>query len=352
MTSPAGYHGKIPTKGDFIQRGLPVAFTRAWDRWLMEGIGALKQSGGDAWLDGYRTAPLWRFSIPAGAFGDQAMVGVLMASVDRVGRNFPLTIAVEAPPGFSAFDALLSQGPMLDRMAAAALAALSGKAKKDDLDAAVNAIAADPAAPAQIEDSAEALTVAGANPEGAIAARWLERRYGPDSAIFLSDAPPDQDRELIATRGTPEPALVARLFEGGSLAPLVEPAEDDLDLLAPMSADATAPVVAMAAATSAEPSSADDAEDDIDALIGGEPLAPLNDEDVSAAHSAPATVPADAPRAATDEEIEALIGSDPLSGEASNDPPSLRQALGADDDPDKEEDDPIAAILAGGGPES
>jgi type VI secretion system protein ImpM len=371
MTRSAGYHGKIPAQGDFIQRGLPLGFTRAWDRWLMEGIAGLKERRGEGWLDGYRTAPLWRFSVPAGAFGEAAMTGVLTASVDRVGRNFPLTIAVRSPDGCSPFAALLAQSQTLDRMAATARSAVSDGVKKDALDAAVDAIQSDAAEPPLIEEAGETLTVEGPNPEGAIAARWLERRYGPDAAVFLSDAS-GAERRLIATRSAPRPDLVARLFEGsGQPAPQPTPAEDDLDLLAPIEADVVAPVVAMTAA--AEPTPATD--DDIDALIGSEPLVaeehttppapsaaavdlppeldpdfdpaalpdPLDSGEAEEAH---APTPPTESRPATDEEIDALVGSDPLSGEETAPPPPPRRAESDD------EDDPIAAILAGGGPES
>ena len=60
MTRSAGYHGKIPTQGDFIQRGLPPGFTRAWDRWLSAHCNALAWTGRAllprSWYDG---AVLW-----------------------------------------------------------------------------------------------------------------------------------------------------------------------------------------------------------------------------------------------------------------------------------------------------
>jgi type VI secretion system protein ImpM len=37
-------------------------------------------------------APIWRFLIRPGACGDQAVLGVWFASVDRVGRHFPFGV--------------------------------------------------------------------------------------------------------------------------------------------------------------------------------------------------------------------------------------------------------------------
>ncbi len=47
----------------------------------------------DAWL----TAPVWRFSLPPGACGPDPVLGLMLPSVDRVGRGYPLTVAVVFP---------------------------------------------------------------------------------------------------------------------------------------------------------------------------------------------------------------------------------------------------------------
>ena len=46
-------------------------------------------------------APIWRFALAPGVAGPLPMLGVMMPSVDRVGRQFPLTLAApmaEASP--------------------------------------------------------------------------------------------------------------------------------------------------------------------------------------------------------------------------------------------------------------
>jgi len=81
--------------------------------WLGTGLAAQRQAMGEAWLDGYLNSPAWRFVLMPGAASPaqtQAMAGVLMASVDRVGRYFPLTLAAPLPvlPGSAAeLEALL-----------------------------------------------------------------------------------------------------------------------------------------------------------------------------------------------------------------------------------------------------
>lgn len=91
-TAPAGWFGKLPMLGDFASRRLPEAFIRPWDDWLQASLAAAKDATGERWLDLYLTFPVWRFVIPAGLAGDAGWVGVLLPSVDRVGRCFPLTI--------------------------------------------------------------------------------------------------------------------------------------------------------------------------------------------------------------------------------------------------------------------
>ncbi len=96
MAGP-GLYGKLPARGDFLSRRLPRAFVSAWDGWLQDGMAQSREALGTGWSGAYLTAPLWRFGLAPGLCGGEAVVGVLMASVDRVGREFPLTAA--APVG-------------------------------------------------------------------------------------------------------------------------------------------------------------------------------------------------------------------------------------------------------------
>ena len=94
-----GYFGKVSTLGDFVTRGLPDGLVAAWDAWLQQCIQASREQLGDQWLNHYLTSPVWRFAIAPGVLGPEGLGGVMMPSVDRVGRYFPLMIAaVGAPP--------------------------------------------------------------------------------------------------------------------------------------------------------------------------------------------------------------------------------------------------------------
>lgn len=88
-----GFYGKLPCRGDFLQRRAPQDFVDVWDAWLQECIHESRQRLQDNWLNTYLTGPVWRFVFASGVCGERAYAGILVPSVDRVGRYFPLTIA-------------------------------------------------------------------------------------------------------------------------------------------------------------------------------------------------------------------------------------------------------------------
>lgn len=101
VTVPAapGFFGKLPARGDFVSRGLPPSLLTPWDQWLQAALAASRQQLGDQWLDHYLTSPLWRLALSGGACGPQPYSGVLMPSVDRVGRYYPLLLAAPVADG-------------------------------------------------------------------------------------------------------------------------------------------------------------------------------------------------------------------------------------------------------------
>ena len=88
-----GWYGKLPGLGDFAARRLDKAMVSVWDGWLQDGLQALRQQPG--WLDAYLQSPVWCFALGAGVLGPQRWLGVMMPSVDAVGRYFPLAIFFE-----------------------------------------------------------------------------------------------------------------------------------------------------------------------------------------------------------------------------------------------------------------
>ena len=106
----AGLFGKLPAKRDFIGMNASRRFLEAWEPWLQAGVAMSKQMLGDAWIETYNRAPIWRYWLGADICGE-AMIGAFMPSVDGVGRSFPLAIFVGegdaslAPPELEPNDA-------------------------------------------------------------------------------------------------------------------------------------------------------------------------------------------------------------------------------------------------------
>ena len=106
LTSPPGFYGKLLSHGDFVSRRLPRQFIDIWDRWLQGAMAAGEEKLPGKWLDCYLQAPIWRFALGSGVCGQTPWLGVLMPSVDKVGRHFPLTIAIPIPAGVALNDTL------------------------------------------------------------------------------------------------------------------------------------------------------------------------------------------------------------------------------------------------------
>ena len=96
-----GWHGKLPTVGDFATRRLDGNFVGAWDDWLSAGLARLRADDPQHWLEAYLASPTWRFVLTPGflpaPLHAASWTGVVMPSVDRVGRYYPLTLAAPLP---------------------------------------------------------------------------------------------------------------------------------------------------------------------------------------------------------------------------------------------------------------
>jgi type VI secretion system protein ImpM len=139
-----GWYGKLPTLGDFASRRLEGDFIEPWDLWLGEGLAAQREVLGAEWLDAYLRSPVWRFVLMPGALpGLQqpgALAGVLMPSVDRVGRYFPLTLVTRLtslPRSTAQVEALLG---WLHRLEDVAVDALHDDWSIDDLEGVLEAL--------------------------------------------------------------------------------------------------------------------------------------------------------------------------------------------------------------------
>jgi len=90
--------GKLPARRDFLAREVPTPVLMKIEPWLQASMAQSRHTLGAAWLDAYLSAPPWRFWFSSGLAGP-GLAGVLMPSVDGVGRYFPLTAFAIAPDG-------------------------------------------------------------------------------------------------------------------------------------------------------------------------------------------------------------------------------------------------------------
>jgi type VI secretion system protein ImpM len=86
------WYGKLPERGDFIGRGLPTRWRSDWDAWLQRGLAlAATTLEGAALRERLGVFAPWRYlALPAPG---EVWCGIIVASHDRVGRAFPLTLA-------------------------------------------------------------------------------------------------------------------------------------------------------------------------------------------------------------------------------------------------------------------
>ena len=132
----AGWYGKIPSLGDFASRRLPASFIKAWDLWLQHAMAASRAQLGERWLNLYLTGPIWRFVVMPGACSSEPglWAGVLMPSVDKVGRYFPLTIALHVKPRPGAMLTTFSAQSWFAALERLALATLDINVLPEELD--------------------------------------------------------------------------------------------------------------------------------------------------------------------------------------------------------------------------
>ncbi|WP_052162392.1 type VI secretion system-associated protein TagF [Aquabacterium sp. NJ1] len=133
--STCGWFGKIASLGDFSARRLPPEFVQRCDDWLSRGVQTSRAQLGERWLNTYLTAPIWRFAWSPGIAGPHWWMGVMMPSVDSVGRYFPLVVAqasAYAPDSGQDHTALQR---WMDHVAQAAMSTLHAGAQVDAFEA-------------------------------------------------------------------------------------------------------------------------------------------------------------------------------------------------------------------------
>ncbi len=128
-----GLYGKLPAYGDFVTRNLPTSFVNIWDEWLQHFISGSQEQMGEDWLDIYLTSPIWRFVFSPGVIDQNMWAGLMMPSVDRVGRYFPVSLVQSFPSNISPVKFMLDQKEWFDGLEQHCLTALDGSVDADEL---------------------------------------------------------------------------------------------------------------------------------------------------------------------------------------------------------------------------
>jgi type VI secretion system protein ImpM len=219
----AGFFGKLPAKRDFVASGTSRAFLDAWEPWLQASLATSRQTLGEAWTSAYNRAPIWRFWLGAG-FAGEAIVGALMASVDGVGRAFPLAIVCGEGEGLLAPPEIEANEAWFEAAERALLGALAPQASFESFAQTVEALPA-PVAQARLE----ALSGVEQVMEGVVLVRGLDaqpglafraaRRFDHRSAFagqsfWWTVGGEGFEALALAAVGLPPPALFAALLTG------------------------------------------------------------------------------------------------------------------------------------------
>ncbi|MFC4161732.1 type VI secretion system-associated protein TagF [Chitinimonas lacunae] len=151
----AGWYGKIPALSDFASRRLDPAFVSGWDSWLRASLLASRERLGQSWLERYLTARVWRFLITPGVLGPHAAMGVMMPSVDGVGRYYPFAICAQLSTPWVSRLTRADSLAWFDQIESVALAALAKNLSPELIDEALARIPVPRGLPddSQLDDS-------------------------------------------------------------------------------------------------------------------------------------------------------------------------------------------------------
>jgi type VI secretion system protein ImpM len=213
---PPGCYGKLPSRGDFVTRRFERAFLDPWDLWLQQAIMASRAALAQRWLDCYLTSPIWHFALGGGSCGPRPVLGVMIPSVDSVGRYFPLMLGRALPAGSDATATVKANAAWYRAIEALTLAALEWEFKLERLEpplelavAAAGATAPEMAplpAPGQHWQLAASPVESGEWPAAAAAA--------PSRSLWWTAGSERVAPCLVACPGLPAPAGFASLMDG------------------------------------------------------------------------------------------------------------------------------------------
>jgi type VI secretion system protein ImpM len=212
----AGFFGKVRHHGDFVTRRLPLPMRLVLDDWLQHVLVRSRLDLGADWLPLWLNSPLWRFAIGSDVCGPQAWTGVMMPSLDRVDRCFPLVIAFELA-AVPALPACLGTGSAwFAALEDLALSTLEPDFAIEAFDAALLALQGPPHACTVRQAACHAMPVDGpcvTSLAGGGVSALAHRPLGSGSA-WWTEGSPRVTPSLALCNGLPQPQTFTALLDG------------------------------------------------------------------------------------------------------------------------------------------
>lgn len=210
-----GAFGKMPALGDFFRLGAAQEFVTPWDAFLQASLLAARQRLGARFEDCYLSAPIWRFALPPGVAGNQGVLGVLMPSIDRVGRQFPLTLMAQTGYDEQApLRNLIWQAPVLGELETLALDALDDGMTRETLMMRLAELSLRPMGlPSRILTSGSSLILSSEVPDLFCADLALDLAGGEFHRACAWSATIEGAARLILTSGLPRDEVATQLFD-------------------------------------------------------------------------------------------------------------------------------------------
>jgi type VI secretion system ImpM family protein len=222
----AGFFGKLPGVGDFVQRRLPARFVDRWDQHYEHAVDAARGVLGNDWPAAYHASPTWRFAMPAGLCGEAAWVGVLGPASDRVGRCFPMVIAAPLNRSEAVTQVLLQGDHWFDTLARVHAGAQADPSIQAEVFDAQLADLPGPCdgAPIAAPQPPQALDwrsashwrfplAQGATGAAQLAGLWSQLVSAGEWCLWWTAGAARVPPTLLATRGLPQPAAYAAFLD-------------------------------------------------------------------------------------------------------------------------------------------
>ena len=209
-----GAFGKMPALGDFFRLGVAADVVPPWDAWVQAMLLAARNTLGLRFDECYLSAPIWRFALPPGVAGQQGLLGVMMPSIDRVGRMFPRTLLAQTGSGDqAALRNLIWQDHVLTALEAVALHCLDDL-PRDTLAERLAAVRLRPTGlPSRILTTGTSLVLTSEQPDTFCADLALDLAGGGLHRSCAWAATAEGSARLILTSGLPGPDMAATLFD-------------------------------------------------------------------------------------------------------------------------------------------